>query len=243
MLILMYVDEHYKTVIWRKDTNGFGDKAILTLQAQCASITAFETHSTHREFTGLRIVPKESISAYLRRFGAASEQEANCGIYCFVVTICQHKSRPILMRAEPLYVRSLEIRERQLGEDHPDVAQSLSNLALLYYSQGKYSEAEPLYVRSLEIRERQLGTDHPDVAQSLNNLATLYQTQGKYSEAEPLLVRSLDIKERQLGADHPDVATSLNNLAELYRSQGKYSEAEPLYLRSLAAGGLNWFQR
>jgi len=36
------------------------------------------------------------------RFGAASEQEANCGIYCFVVTICQHKSRPILMRAEPL---------------------------------------------------------------------------------------------------------------------------------------------
>jgi hypothetical protein len=53
MLILTYVDKHFKTVIRRKDTNGFGDKAILALQAQCASITAFETHSTHRESTGL----------------------------------------------------------------------------------------------------------------------------------------------------------------------------------------------
>ncbi len=53
MLILMYVDEHYKTVMWQKDTNGFGDKAILALQAQCATITAFETHSIHHEITGL----------------------------------------------------------------------------------------------------------------------------------------------------------------------------------------------
>ena len=31
--------------------------------------------------------------------------------------------------AEPLYRRSLEIREKQLGRDHPDVADSLNNLA------------------------------------------------------------------------------------------------------------------
>ena len=34
--------------------------------------------------------------------------------------------------AEPLYRRSLEIREKQLGADHPDVATSLNNLAVLY---------------------------------------------------------------------------------------------------------------
>jgi tetratricopeptide (TPR) repeat protein len=136
--------------------------------------------------------------------------------------------------AEPLYIRSLEIRECQLGADHPDVATTLNNLAGLYHSQEKYSEAEPLYRRSLEIRERQLGADHPDVAQSLNNLAELYRAQRKYSEAEPLCLRSFEIRERQLGADHPDVATTLNNLALLYYSQGKYSEAEPLHLRSLS---------
>ena len=31
--------------------------------------------------------------------------------------------------AEPLYKRSLAIREKALGPDHPDVAQSLNNLA------------------------------------------------------------------------------------------------------------------
>jgi tetratricopeptide (TPR) repeat protein len=135
--------------------------------------------------------------------------------------------------AEPLFVRSLEILENQLGVDHPNVAQSLNNLALLYKSQGRYSKAQLLYARSLEISEHQLGADHPNVAQSLNNLAALYDSQGRYSEAEPLYVRSLEIKERQLGLDHTLVAQSLNNLAELYRTQSRYAEAEPLYVRSL----------
>jgi tetratricopeptide (TPR) repeat protein len=134
--------------------------------------------------------------------------------------------------AEPLYLRSLTIREQQLGIDHPDVATSLNNLAELCYWQGRYAEAEPLYTQSLMIREQQLGIDHPDVATSLNNLAALYNMQGCYAEAEPLLVRSLAILEQQLGIDHPDVATSLNNLARLYLPQGRYAEAESLYVRS-----------
>ncbi|MFV9692032.1 MAG: tetratricopeptide repeat protein [Desulfobacteria bacterium] len=136
--------------------------------------------------------------------------------------------------AEKPLRRSLMINEKALGRDHPDVAISLNNLALLYDAQGKYSEAEPSHKRSLAIREKVLGPDHPDVATSLNNLAGLYDAQGKYSEAEPLYKRSLAIREKALGPDHPDVATSLNNLALLYDVQGKYSEAEPLYKRSLS---------
>src|SRR2546422_7420029 len=83
-----------------------------------------------------------------------------------------------------------------------------NNPALLYDSQGKYSEAEPLYRRSLAIREKALGPDHPHVAVSLNNLAAPYVTQGKYSEAEPLYRRSLAIYEKALGPDHPHVAVS-----------------------------------
>ena len=54
--------------------------------------------------------------------------------------------------AEPLYRRSLVIREKVFGPEHPAVAQSLNNLASLYDTQGRYSEAEPLYKRSLVIR-------------------------------------------------------------------------------------------
>ena len=55
--------------------------------------------------------------------------------------------------AEPLYQRALAIREKALGPDHPDVAESLNNLAELYSNQGKYAEAEPLYKRALAIDE------------------------------------------------------------------------------------------
>ena len=63
--------------------------------------------------------------------------------------------------AEPLFRRSLAIREKQLGADHPHVATSLNNLADLYQAMGRYAEAEPLYRRSLEIREKQLGATTP----------------------------------------------------------------------------------
>jgi tetratricopeptide (TPR) repeat protein len=68
--------------------------------------------------------------------------------------------------AEPLYGRALAIREKALGSDHPNVAQSLDRLAVLYHNQRRYADAEPLYKRALAIREKALGSDHPDVAQS-----------------------------------------------------------------------------
>jgi CHAT domain-containing protein/Flp pilus assembly protein TadD len=133
-----------------------------------------------------------------------------------------------------LYQRSLAIREKALGRDHPNVAPVLNNLAAMYRNQGRHADAEPLSQRSLAIAERAFGRDHPNVATALNNLAELYRSQGRYADAEPLYQRSLAIREKALGRDHPDVATALNNLGLLYASQGRYAEAEPLYQRSLA---------
>jgi tetratricopeptide (TPR) repeat protein len=114
------------------------------------------------------------------------------------------------------------------GNEDPQLASSLNQLAFLYNSQGKYNEAEPLYLRSLSICEKQLGENHPHVATSLNDLAGLYKSQGKYNEAEPLYLRSLSIYEKQLGENHPHVAISLNNLALLYNAQGNYADAKKL---------------
>ena len=135
--------------------------------------------------------------------------------------------------AELLLKRSLALRKRRLGPNHPDVAQSLNNIAILLCNQGKYIEAEPLYRRALEIDKKALSSDHPDVASILSNLAVLLDIQGKYAEAEPLYRRALEIWEKKFGPEHPDVAGSLNNLATLYSKQGKYTKAEPLYRRAL----------
>jgi tetratricopeptide (TPR) repeat protein len=136
--------------------------------------------------------------------------------------------------AEPLYQQALAIMRERLGEQHPDTATSLNNLAGLYQAQGRYDEAEPLYQQALAIRKARLGEQHPDTAASLNNLAGLYQAQGRYDEAEPLYQQALAIMRERLGEQHPDTATSLNNLAGLYQAQGRYDEAEPLYQQALA---------
>jgi tetratricopeptide (TPR) repeat protein len=136
-------------------------------------------------------------------------------------------------QAAPWFEQCLSIARTRLGEEHPDVATTLNNLANLYDSQGRYSEAEPLYPQALELRQRLLGKEHPAVAQSLNNLANLYCSQGRYSEAEPLYLQALELRQRLLGKEHPAVAQSWNNLARLYDSQGRYAEAEPLYLLAL----------
>ncbi len=123
----------------------------------------------------------ESAEAY-RKAAARSEDDAVL-LNDFAVALSEAASYE---EAEPLYKRSLEIKEKVLGAEHPSVATTLSNLAELYKAQGRYEEAEPLYKRSLEISEKVLGAEHPDVATTLSNLALLYEAQGRYEEAEPL---------------------------------------------------------
>ena len=136
-------------------------------------------------------------------------------------------------RAEPLFRQALEITKKALGEEHPDYATSLNNLAELYRAMGAYDRAEPLYRQALEIRKKALGEGHPDYATSLNNLAGLYRAMGAYDRAEPLYRQALEIRKKALGEGHPDYATSLNNLAELYHAMGAYDRAEPLYRQAL----------
>ncbi|MEH2407794.1 MAG: tetratricopeptide repeat protein [Nostoc sp.] len=60
--------------------------------------------------------------------------------------------------------------KRLLGDEHPDVATSLNNLAALYESQGRYSDAEPLYIQAVAIAEKQLGANHPNTITIRKNL-------------------------------------------------------------------------
>ncbi len=136
--------------------------------------------------------------------------------------------------AEAALRRALSLREQHFGAEHPEVAQSLVNLAMFYRLRGNYQAAEPLYRRALEVIEKVRGPEHPELATVLNNVALFYKTRGDYAAAEPLYRRALEIREKALGAEHPDVAATVNNLAELYRTQGRYAAAEPLYQRARA---------
>ena len=75
--------------------------------------------------------------------------------------------------AGSLYRRVMAIREKVLGDEHPDTANTLYNLANLLEGQCSYKEAETLYRRALAIHEKVLGCEHPDTIDSINNLERL----------------------------------------------------------------------
>ncbi|HKX30694.1 MAG TPA: tetratricopeptide repeat protein, partial [Blastocatellia bacterium] len=70
--------------------------------------------------------------------------------------------------------RVLEIRQKVLGAEHPDLAGPIHNLGVLYWLKGDYAQAEPLLQRALSLREKTLEPEHPDLARSLNQIAILY---------------------------------------------------------------------
>jgi tetratricopeptide (TPR) repeat protein len=142
--------------------------------------------------------------------------------------------RAAYFQAAPLLRDVLAIREKTLGPEHPDTAESLNNLAHLLQAQGDFAGARPLYERALAIREKTLGPEHPYTAVSLNNLASLLRTQGDLAGARPLYERALAVTEKALGPEHPDTATCLNNLASVLKAQGNFAGARPLYERALA---------
>jgi len=78
----------------------------------------------------------------------------------------------------------LELYQRLLGEEHPDVASSFNNLALLYSDQGRYTDAEPLYIKALEIAERSLGVNHPNTITIRENLQFLRDNRQSYNSEQ-----------------------------------------------------------
>uniref|UniRef100_UPI001ABA221C tetratricopeptide repeat protein n=1 Tax=Aetokthonos hydrillicola TaxID=1550245 RepID=UPI001ABA221C len=155
-------------------------------------------------------------------------------IWVFVGVGRFYSGQGLYQLAESWYEECVKVYQALFAGDHPDVATSLSNLALLYNSQGRYSEAEPLFIDALAMTKCLFAGDHPYVANRLNNLAGLYYSQGRYNEAEPLFIEALAMTKCLFAGDHPYVAYSLNNLAGIYDSQGRYNEAEPLYIEALA---------
>jgi tetratricopeptide (TPR) repeat protein len=122
--------------------------------------------------------------------------------------------------------QAIKVAEQIAGPDHPDVATSVNNLAMLYDNLDRFSEAESLYKRALAIKEKSLGSRHISVATILINLALLYDAQQEYELAEPLYRRALKIQEDTVGSNHPDTMATLENLAALYRKTNRQADAE-----------------
>ncbi|HEY2629636.1 MAG TPA: tetratricopeptide repeat protein, partial [Usitatibacter sp.] len=86
-------------------------------------------------------------------------------------------------KAEPLYRRSLEIRQKLLPPESLDLAQSYANLGELYLATHNNEKAEPLLQKAFTIREAALSDKNPDRMAAKHDLWAVYMAKGDFARA------------------------------------------------------------
>jgi tetratricopeptide (TPR) repeat protein len=135
--------------------------------------------------------------------------------------------------AVAFFEKSLEIKEKSLPTNHPDLAESYNNIGMVYNHMGEYSKALQFYEKSIQIRKISLPPNHPDLAESYNNIGLVCHNMGDYSKALKLYEKSIKIKEISLPPNHPALATSYGNMGLAYYKMGDYSAALEVFEQDL----------
>ncbi|MCP4655183.1 MAG: tetratricopeptide repeat protein [bacterium] len=136
--------------------------------------------------------------------------------------------------AEALFEEALALRRKSFGENHPDVAESLADLAWVVHLKGEQERAEALFREALALHRKSLGEEHPHVANDLGNLAWVLQARGDYDAAEKFAREALAMKRRLLGDRDRALAASLSHLAFLLQLKGDADAAEKFARDALA---------
>ncbi|MBC8074247.1 MAG: tetratricopeptide repeat protein, partial [Deltaproteobacteria bacterium] len=128
----------------------------------------------------------------------------------------------------------LELREEQMGELDPALADAHANLATALLELGKLQEAREHLVLALELRTRALGPLHPDVSRTHNHLGNVLTDQGELEAGARELQLAIDIGTIALGPDDIAVGHSLVNLGSTLAQGRDARAAVPAYERGIA---------
>ena len=118
--------------------------------------------------------------------------------------------------------QTLARKEKVLGREHLDTLTSMSNLASVLSSQGKYEEAEAINQQTLARKEKVLGPEHPDTLTSVHCLAHLLAKQRRIDESLRLYRRASAGYNTTLGKDHLTTIACDQHYAALCTSQEQH---------------------
>src|SRR5258706_1293455 len=83
-----------------------------------------------------------------------------------------------LASADELLRGAARIQEAELGAVHPDLANTLNNLAVVAEKTGRFDDAETFYRRAVAIASASLPADDPMIAASRKNLEDFCRARG-----------------------------------------------------------------
>lgn len=133
--------------------------------------------------------------------------------------------------AEAALREALDIRIEELGESHPHVAQSRSNLANLYLASGNLPRARAEAERALDLRRARFEAGHPSIGVSLQLLAEVAIREGRSRDAHAPLLEACDL----FGAipDSPHFGGALFMAGQNSLRLGKRGRGELLIRRAI----------
>jgi CHAT domain-containing protein len=129
-----------------------------------------------------------------------------------------------LLSAAASVEKSLPICKKLFGDGHPEYANCLSNLGVLYVSANDLARGEPLLRQALVVRLKVLGTEHPASAESVRNLIDCLETRAQraeaaddLAEARTVVTELIRLQTELRGKDHWRMADARRRLTDLER--------------------------
>ena len=115
----------------------------------------------------------------------------------------------------------VRVEEENVGEDHPQLADSLGQLAHLYFVFDRVEDAERVLWRAINICGKWFGQENMATAGWLEDLGYLYETQNRWSEAEYVYRLAYAIQCVNLGCTHRESLHTARAIISCCRAQGK----------------------
>ena len=135
--------------------------------------------------------------------------------------------------AETYLVQMVDLRQRKLPPQHPDLAQGYMSLGSLFQEVERYDEAHENMTKALEVYVAAFHPTHPKVAWAHEGIAAVLMAKGELSLAQASIQAALDIRrEAQLGSDGHQLFT--REIDKLERTN------KELALKRKAKVGLKW---
>jgi len=155
----------------------------------------------------------------------------SCETLCITAENFHNSGR--LLQADNYYKQALEVKRKEVGNQHPEIASLYCNLGEISSELGQYILAQTYLKNALKIRIVTLGETHPLVAVSNELLAENYILLNKYPEAETCYSSALKLW--QLSGVNTKHTRRINfELAKLYTISGIFSKAEDYLKIALA---------
>ena len=174
-----------------------------------ASLTGLATiHSHKHEYDKSLELDRRVLAVYQKIYG--DQHALTASGFENVGWDLKDLNRPA--EAMPNAEKSLDIRMKTIGPDHPQIAFSHELLGELHEAQGDRAAAFASYQEALRVREIALGAGNPRTADVLVSIGRLKIRGGEEADGRKYLERALLIFEKVYGPKHSKTIETRKNL-------------------------------